>query len=210
MLSKSIKIVNTHEIVRDYPPNFFWNLQEEGMSVDDMKRWTTLNPIHTRRELSLDDIDSMRRMKETNWDDKEAWGCFKNRRQEDEPLKKKGETRLSIVAWTIAELERWPPPPHATMSLFIYPVRHAVFPVTTGGGSRPCSAEAGAVRLIHCKRHLPAWFVMFPDATRKAWLARNYGPDAAFTLFVYPFRCTVIPQKLCHWCSERGLAQKCG
>lgn len=89
MLSKSIKIVNTHEIVRDYPPNFFWNLQEEGMSVDDMKRWTTLNPIHTRRELSLDDIDSMRRMKETNWDDKEAWGCFKNRRQEDEPLKKK-------------------------------------------------------------------------------------------------------------------------
>lgn len=146
----------------------------------------------------------------TNWDDKEAWGCFKNRQQEDEPLKKKGETRLSIVAWTIAELERWPPPPHATMSLFIYPVHHAAFPVTTGGGSRPCSAEAGAVRLIHCKRHLPACFVMFPDATCKAWLARNYGPDAAFTLFVYPFRYTVIPQKLCHWCSERGLAQKCG
>lgn len=122
--------------------------------------------------------------------------------------KKKGETGLSIEAWTIAELERWPPPPHATMSLFIYPVHHAAFPVTTGGGSRPHSAEVGAVRLIHCKWHLPAWFVMFPDATRKAWLVRNYGPDAAFILFVYPFRYTVIPQKLCHWCSERGLAQK--
>lgn len=52
---------------------------------------------HWRQELSLVDIDSTRRMKKTNWNDKEAWGCFKNRRQEDEPLKKKrrDETKYS-------------------------------------------------------------------------------------------------------------------
>lgn len=45
------------------------------------------------QELSLDDIDSMRWMKKTYWDDKEAWGCFKNRQQEDKPQKKADETK---------------------------------------------------------------------------------------------------------------------
>lgn len=71
------------------------------------------------------------------------------------------------------ELERWPPPPHARVSLFIYPVHHAVFPVTTGGGSGPRSAEVAAVGLIHCRWHLTARFVMFLDALYKAWLAKK-------------------------------------
>lgn len=125
--------------------------------------------------------------------------------------KKTQETRLSIAGWTIVELERWPPPPHARVSLFIYPVHHAAFPVTTGGGSGPRSAEVAAVGLIHCRWHLTARFVMFLDAQYKAWLAKKNKktmvsmPRLPFDwkknvwlerpLFISLFRYTITPQK---------------
>lgn len=63
---------------------------------------------------------------------------------------------------------------------------------------------------------------MFPDAMYKAWLAKKTMvemPPLAIdhkehvwlerTLLVYSFVMQEHPKSLCHWCSERGLAQKC-
>lgn len=116
--------------------------------------------------------------------------------------------RLSIAGWTIVELERWPPPPHARVSLSIYPAHHAAFPVTTGGGSGPRTAEVAAVGLIHCRWHLTARLVMFLDDTYKAWLAKTLWSrchiELSITkknvwlerpLFVSSFRYAATPQK---------------
>lgn len=124
----------------------------------------------------------MRRMKKTHWDDKEAWGCFKNRQQEDKRLKKsRDETKYrgmnnsgarEVTSTSTCHNE----PLHLPGAPCRVSRHHRGRQRATLCGG--CSSWIDSLQMTPCckVRYVPRCYIQSLAGKKK-----NYGPDANFS-----------------------------